>query len=165
MYQIFTNLDVHVQHDKQDFSNSVTTEKLDVEAEWILKSVLNFGSDQKQQIIDYYRNNSQWDDNTLRKELGQIFDQDNGKYKEFWRIISRGGNDYQTDKKLFIETNLKFVRERESSNIDEFISKVDTIKSYLSDLTTATDGKLTLLRKVGHYVINPREVDFSKLSE
>ena len=165
MYQIFLNLDIHVQHDSQNYSNSVTTEKLDVEAEWILKSVLNFGPEQKQKIIDHFRDNMQWDDNTLRKELGQIFDQDNGKYKEFWRIISRNGNDYQTDKKLFIESNLKFVREKESRNIDGFISKIDTIKTYLSDLATATDGKSTLLRKVGHYVINPRDIDFSKLSE
>ena len=165
MYQIFLNLDIHVQHDSQNYSNSVTTEKLDVEAEWILKSVLNFGPEQKQKIIDHFRDNTQWDDNTLRKELGQIFDQDNGKYKEFWRIISRNGNDYQTDKKLFIESNLKFVREKESRNIDGFISKIDTIKTYLSDLATATDGKSTLLRKVGHYVINPRDIDFSKLSE
>lgn len=162
MYQIFCNLDIHVKNDYPNYSNAVTSEKLDIEAEWILKSVFNFESEQKQKIRDYYRDNSHQDYNAIREELATLFDQDNGKYKKFWGIISK--NSYQYDKNKYIESNIRYVRDRDKTSVEKFISKIDTIKSILRKLDSSTSGKSSLLRTVGHYVVNPRTIDFSGLS-
>ena len=53
------NLGIHVQNDHPNYSNTVTTDKLNIEAEWILKSVFNLDSEQKQKIRDYYRDSEE----------------------------------------------------------------------------------------------------------
>ena len=173
MYQIFTNFGIHVKSDVYSYPNSVTTENLDVKAYEILNSLCNLkkpysssGHDdaQVQKIRQYYQEKSQnIDKESLRKELAADFDEDFAKYKDIWYLLS--DNSYYTDRSRYVNSTLKDVQEYYEKSADELLSTLDTIIDLIYENKDVVVGTKPFLRVVGHYLINPRDVDFDAIVE
>ena len=159
MYQVFTNLDVHVQSDKQDFSNSVTTENLDIEAELVFNSIINFDVEQKNKIEKYFDDNSKFDETAQRAELCEAFDMIYGKEKSIWFLKSE--NSYEDDRKHFIQINLNARKSNRTNRVNDFIMKLDSVKNILTPIKKNKE----LLRRVAHYSINAHEINIHSLNE
>lgn len=166
MYQIFNNFNIHIPQDRLSFSNSVTTNDLDLKVEEVLNSLCSLRDDKKQEakIRAYFEEQSQLDKETerdLRRQLADKFDKEYKKYKDLWPLLS--DKSYNSDKQEYIDSYIQDIKNALGDDVDEFLKKMDTLNDYIYENRNATANGKPFLRSVGHYIINPRAINFDAI--
>lgn len=155
MYQIFTNFGIHVQSDSQSYPNSVTTNNLDYKAEAILKSLCDLRktySNSIPDLSDLLNTGSNGRKNKYDTEQEQRI---RAYYKKIYEEFAADLDIKVSDKKFWSRLS--------EEAADNYLSKLDSVIDLLYENRNAEANGKPFLRVVGHYLVNPREIDFEEL--